>query len=123
MLFLSLFLAFGKRKAEMAKVGTKARATLNKYMAATVDKYLTIFAGAVIISYALYTLDPLVSARFGNRLVYSVVFVIYGVLRYMAELDRSGDYDDPTENLYKDRPLILACAAYSIYILMLARPL
>jgi len=120
MLFLSLFLALGKRKSELINSidsGTSSRKILSGYSGATIDKYITLLASAVIISYALYTLDASTLAKFGNRLIYSVVFVIYGIFRYMAQLDKSGDYDDPTDNLYGDNALIAVCVAFMAYIL------
>ena len=120
MMFISLFLALGKRKAEMANLGWETRKSLDSYSGTTIDKYLTILADAVIISYALYTLDSDTLARFGNRLIYSVVFVIYGMFRYMAELDKSSDYDDPTDNLYKDKVLIAVCVMYAVYVTLIA---
>jgi 4-hydroxybenzoate polyprenyltransferase len=120
MMFISLFLAFGKRKAEMANAGWETRKSLDSYSGTTIDRYLTILADAVIISYALYTLDSDTLARFGNRLVYSVVFVVYGIFRYMAELDKSSDYDDPTDNLYKDKVLIAVCVMYAGYVTLIA---
>ncbi|MCL2748723.1 MAG: UbiA prenyltransferase family protein [Alphaproteobacteria bacterium] len=119
-LFLSLFLAFGKRKAELAKQDRGTRKALDGYAIGTVEKYLVILAGAVIISYALYTLDANTIARFGNRLIYSVVFVMLGMFQYQAQLDKSGDFDDPTDNLYKDKILVAICATYAAYIMLIA---
>jgi 4-hydroxybenzoate polyprenyltransferase len=119
MLFLSLFLALGKRKSELIKLRDIARKSLSGYISTTLDKYLTILAAAVIISYSLYTLDPHTLEKFGNRLIYSVVFVVFGILRYMAELDKRNDYDDPTENIYKDKLLLAACAMFVGYVILL----
>ena len=117
MLFVSLFLAFGKRKSELSK---RTRRVLSGYKKETIDKYLTLLAGAVIVSYALYTLDPNTLLKFGNRLIYSVIFVVYGIFRYMAELDKSDSYDDPTDNLYKDKMLIATCVILVSYIVLIA---
>jgi 4-hydroxybenzoate polyprenyltransferase len=119
-LFISMFLALGKRKAELAKLGVATRRSLAGYKTAAIDQYITLFAAAVIISYSLYALDQDTVSRFGNALIYSVVFVIYGICRYMAELDGSANYDDPTDNLYRDKSLMLVCAAYAAYVIAAA---
>jgi hypothetical protein len=38
----------------------------------------------------------------------------------MSELDRTSDYDDPTENLYKDKALIATCGVYVLYVAIVA---
>ncbi|MDR1708819.1 MAG: UbiA prenyltransferase family protein, partial [Candidatus Accumulibacter sp.] len=120
-LFLSLFLAFCKRWSELKKHGASGtRKVLNGYSLVTLDRYIAILAGGVVVSYALYTQDAVTLARFGGRLVYSVVFVLYGLFRYMSELDRTSDYDDPTENLYKDKALIATCGVYVLYVAIVA---
>ncbi|MDR2778079.1 MAG: UbiA prenyltransferase family protein [Rickettsiales bacterium] len=119
-LFIALFLAFGKRKSELLKIGAVARKSLSGYSLETIDKYLVVLAGAIIISYAIFTLDATVSDKFGDHMIYSLVFVIYGIFRYMAELDRSEDYYDPTENLYRDKILLTVCVAFGVYVMLTA---
>ncbi|GHS88624.1 decaprenyl-phosphate phosphoribosyltransferase [Campylobacterota bacterium] len=120
MLFLSMFLAFGKRKSEILRISAVSRKSLEGYSVAIIDKYLSILCSAVIISYALYTMDANIIARFDtNRLIYSEIFIVYGMLRYLGELERSSDFDDPTDNLYRDKPLIAVGFLYAIYILLL----
>ena len=65
---LALFLALGKRRAELVLVGadrTPGRAVLEGYSLALVDQLLAAVAGATIVAYALYTRDRarLVRAR------------------------------------------------------------
>ena len=62
---LALFLALGKRRAELVLVGaerTPGRPVLEGYSLALVDQLLAAVAGATIVAYALYT-------RHGPRLV------------------------------------------------------
>lgn len=117
-LFLSLFLAFTKRKAELLSSGDRARAVLKMYSLEIINQYIVIAAALTILCYALYTLEPSTLARFDtNRLIYSVILVIYGMFRYIYVLDRPESSEDPTENLFKDKGLIGVCVLYVAYVL------
>ena len=117
-LFLALFLGFTKRKSELLKSGIHTRQVLAKYSEAMVNQYIIITATLTIMCYALYTLEPQTLNRFDtNRLIYSVIFVVYGMFRYIYILNSSSDADDPTENLFKDKGLMLACILFVVYVL------
>ena len=117
-LFLSLFLGFTKRKGELIRSGSEGRAVLEKYSLKVIDQYIIISATLTIMCYALYTLEPSTIARFStNRLIYSVIFVIYGMFRYVYILDKDESIEDPTDSLYKDKGLVGVCLLYVLYVL------
>ena len=119
-LFLSLFLGFTKRKMELLHCGSTARKVLQNYSNDMVNQYIIISIALTIMCYALYTLEPSTILHFGtNRLIYSVIFVIYGMFRYLYILDKHKDVEDPTENVLKDKGLIGACMLWAIYVLLL----
>lgn len=119
-LFLSLFLGFTKRKMELLHSGETTRKVLQNYSESMVNQYIVISIALTIMCYALYTLEPITIEHFGtNRLIYSVIFVIYGMFRYLYILDKRKDVEDPTENVLKDKGLIGACAVYAIYMMLL----
>ena len=70
-LFISLFLGFAKRRGELAVApvpeGGAGRKVLRLYSANFIDQLLTIVAAGTVISYALYTVAPGRSRRFGRR--------------------------------------------------------
>ena len=83
-----------------------------------VNQYIVISVALTIMCYALYTLEPSTIARFStNRLIYSVIFVIYGMFRYIYILDKDENVEDPTESLYRDKGLMGACILYVLYVL------
>lgn len=101
---LSLLLAFGKRRHELImhnESENSFREVLSRYNTKFLDTTLSIFATTAIVTYAIYTVD--IESR---KLLFTVPFAIYGVLRYMylVQTDTRGD---PTESLLKDRPLFL----------------
>src|SRR4051812_40597404 len=77
---LALFLALGKRRAELVLLREDAaahRPALGHYSVPLVDSWLTALSGAAIVSYALYTQSSRTVEHFGTtNLVYTVPFVI-----------------------------------------------
>ena len=73
------------------------------------DQFITISAGAAIVSYSLYTVAPETVALHGSRyLIYTVPFVVYGIFRYLFLLHRRGGGGDPAAELLRDKHLLVA---------------
>lgn len=114
--FLSLFLGFGKRRGEIVSMDQPAmhRGVLASYPVNLLDQIIVSTGTIAIISYALYTLDAGVTAKFGStRLYYTVIPVAYGVFRYMYLLLR-GEESNPTEVLMQDRGLLLTVVVWLV---------
>lgn len=117
-LFVSLFLGFTKRKVELLHSGVRTRKVLRKYSENMINQYISVSIALTIMCYALYTLETSTIERFGSsRLIYSVVFVIYGMFRYLYVLDKYENVEDPTENVLTDHGLIAVCCLYVAYVL------
>jgi 4-hydroxybenzoate polyprenyltransferase len=116
---LALFLAFSKRRQELLTLSDNAvehRKVLGQYSVAYLEHVNIILIGAVIVSYALYTVAPETVERFGtDTLIYGTVFVIYGMLRYLALINHPENGGNPSKMLLKDRPLLITVAAWSLY--------
>ena len=52
-------------------------------------------------------------------MIYSIVFVVFGMFWYVYILDKYNGSEDPTENLYKDKALLLTCCTFVGYVLLL----
>jgi 4-hydroxybenzoate polyprenyltransferase len=115
---LALFLALGKRRAELVLLGQEAtthRAALGSYSIPLVDSWLTALAGAAIVSYALYTQTPRTVEHFGTtNLLYTVPFVIYGLFRYQHQVVRRDAGGDPGTLLLHDKGLWVALLGWAI---------
>src|SRR5262249_36596066 len=115
-IFISLFLAACKRRGEIILVGDGANATravLANYSVGFVDQIINLSATATVLTYALYTLDPITIAKLGTRdLIFTLPFVIYGVLRYMHLVQHKGGGGSPTEALLRDRTMQLTVLGY-----------
>lgn len=104
--FLALFLILGKRRHELLTSGSQYRPVLKMYTPALLDGLLVMVTTAALVMYALYTMSERTIQNFGTEyLVYTIVFVVYGVFRayyLIYEKDKGGA---PTEMLLRDRPL------------------
>jgi 4-hydroxybenzoate polyprenyltransferase len=115
---LALFLALGKRRAELVLLGDDAanhRPALDDYSLPLVDSWLTAVSGAAIVSYALYTQSPRTVEHFGtSNLLYTVPFVIYALFRYQHHVVRLDAGGDPGTLLVQDRGLWIALLGWAV---------
>lgn len=119
-LTLALFMGFGKRWAELNAFLTGAcshRPVLKNYSLGLLNQFLGITAGAVILTYCLYTVDSsTVLLHHTSNLVYTVPFVIYGLARYLY-LIQIGKGGDPSKLVTKDLHIIAAVLLWLVSVL------
>jgi decaprenyl-phosphate phosphoribosyltransferase len=126
--FLALFLGFGKRENELrlpSETFLGHRSVLRDYSFELISQLNLVVLSVTLLCYALYTVAPETLARFHtDRLVYSVPFVAYGLMRYLYLLRNKAEGGSPTDLLLHDRPLaacILLWFGYCTVILYFAR--
>jgi 4-hydroxybenzoate polyprenyltransferase len=115
---LSLLLAIAKRRSEVVTLRhdrTLHRRVLEHYSVSWLDQASTLVASSTVVAYALYTVAPETQARFGSdRLIYTLPFIVYGILRYLF-LIRTGDSTgDPTMAVIADKLLLICIATWSL---------
>lgn len=104
-IFISLFLAVMKRRSEIVNVENNSltRKVLEDYTFEFIDQIAGITAAGVIICYALYTVSNRTISYFHTeRLVYTTLFVIFGIFRYMFLVYRKDFGENIIETLIKD---------------------
>jgi 4-hydroxybenzoate polyprenyltransferase len=111
-LFISLFLGFAKRRGELVQAQAAGAQTRRKvlllYRVDFIDQMLTIAAAGAVISYALYTVAPRTVEQFHTeRLIYTTVFVIYGVFRYLYLIHTTPTIENPTNAVTSDPTIIV----------------
>ena len=115
---LALFLALGKRRAELVLLKDDAafhRHALGGYSVPLLDSWLTALSGATIVSYAIYTQSPRTVEHFRTtNLVYTVPFVVYAMFRYQHHVVRLEGGGDPGSLLLRDRGLWAALLGWAI---------
>jgi 4-hydroxybenzoate polyprenyltransferase len=116
---LCLFLAFSKRRSEIAQLRENSepfRKTLAGYTPELLAHMLDVTSGLAIVCFLLYAMDKRTLDTFGsNNLVYTTPLVLYCVFRFSA-LIQTGKYSGPVQLILSDRPFqlglvlwILAC--------------
>ncbi len=100
-LFVALFLGFSKRKAETFHDVASQRAVLADYPPALLDSFMAVTMTATLITYSLFATSPEAQGQHGERLIYTVPFVIFGLLRYAYQVHR-GKGEDVARDLLRD---------------------
>lgn len=125
-ILLALFLALSKRRHELVILEEDAarhRPVLREYSSVLLDQMISVATSSTLIAYCLYTLSPETVLKFGtSRLVFTVPFVLYGILRYLYLVHQKEEGGSPESLLLKDKPLLvsivlwLATAMTVIYV-------
>jgi 4-hydroxybenzoate polyprenyltransferase len=108
-LMLALFLGLAKRRGEifhMKEEAVHTRKILSEYSLPYIDGLMATISGATILAYAIYTVSPETTMKYGtDQLVYTVPFVLYGIFRYQYLIHMRQMGEKPAEILLSDRPL------------------
>jgi 4-hydroxybenzoate polyprenyltransferase len=114
-LFVALFIALSKRKAELlaARDAAGSRPVLMKYSESTLTAFTGTSMAAAVISYAIYVQDILAESGGELRtLILTVPFVIIAIFRYHLLVEKEGLGEKPEEILLSDRPLQLSMLGF-----------
>ena len=119
MTLLSLFLGFGKRRAEIALLAQGAgshRKVLDGYTLPLLDQYIMIVSGTTIVSYSLYTFSaPNVPEN--HSMMLTIPFVVYAIFRYLYLVQVKHAGGAPEEILLSDRPFQIAMILWGAAVL------
>jgi decaprenyl-phosphate phosphoribosyltransferase len=118
-MFVALFLGFAKRKAETFHAPGTQRAVLAHYSPALLDTLMAATMTAALIAYSLFAISPESQARHGERLIYTVPLVVFGMLRYTYQVHR-GRGEDVARDLLRD-PWIVVTGAGWVGFFVLSR--
>jgi len=128
---VALFLASGKRRAELGLIGFKGetRKSLSKYSKPLLDSFVTMFGNAAWLSWALYTFFESPRAKLpvwlflaeisrtttvNKLLMITIPIVIFGIMRYQSLIfqDRS---EAPERVLLTDVGLLTSIALWLLF--------
>jgi len=114
-LFVALFIALSKRKAELlaARDAAGSRPVLMKYSESALTAFTGTSMAAAVISYSIYVQDILAESGGELRtLILTVPFVIIAIFRYHLLVEKEGLGEKPEEILLSDRPLQLSMLGF-----------
>lgn len=118
---LALVLAIGKRRGELinAQISGKTRKALDGYNVQFADIALSISVTLGIVSYLMFTVQPEVQERFGSKIFFTFIFVVFAFLRYLQQTLVYNKTESPTKIIYKDRYIQFTVAIWMITFLLL----
>lgn len=105
--FISLFLGFEKRRNELVKLSGKAgehRKILEDYSEDLLTQYSNISITCTLVCYAIYTF---VAYPANNYMMFTNIFVVYGLFRYKYLADKKGTGGSPTEAVLTDKTIMI----------------
>ena len=132
-IFLSLFLASGKRRSELGNTGTKTRAALTGYSKNLLNFYTTMFAVCTLVTYAMFTffeepivfdglihnflLDNFPKALGRKWYMITLLPVIFGIMRYGQVIFEMQEGERPERVVATDIPLLLAILLWGLMMI------
>ncbi len=119
MTLLSLYLAFGKRRAELALLTDGAsshRKVLQGYTIPLLDQYIMIVSATTVVAYSFYTFSaPNVPAN--HSMMLTIPFVVYAIFRYLYLVQVKQEGGEPEEILLTDRPFQAGMILWGLVVL------
>jgi len=118
---LSLFIGFGKRRAELvllSKDANQHRIVFDGYSIPFLNQLITIVSSTTIVSYSLYTFSA-PNLPENHTMMLTIPFVLYGIFRYLylIQIEQSGGA--PEELVLKDKPLQLSVLFFGLSVLII----
>lgn len=108
-IFLSLFLAFSKRRHELILLGDRAasqRDVLGHYSPPLLDQMMNVVTASTLVCYALWAVSDESEEKYGLALLYTVPMVLFGIFRYLYLTYQRTDERNPTEAILADAPFL-----------------
>lgn len=120
---LALFLAVGKRRQELVKLGddaVKTRPIFKHYNLPLLDDMLRLVTTSTFITYLIYTIET-ETIKFAdiNLSLLTVPFVLYGLFHYLYLIHTKGEGGAPDEVLMKNRSLQFAISLWGLLFILL----
>jgi 4-hydroxybenzoate polyprenyltransferase len=114
---LCLFLAFGKRRGEIALLQQDSesfRNTLTGYTPELLAHMIDVTSGLAVVCFLLYAMDDRTFQAFGNNhLVYTTPLVLYCIFRF-SSLIQTGKYLGPVQFILHDLPFQIGFVVWVI---------
>lgn len=133
---VALFLAAGKRKAELSILEAHARTRKFIYTHSQLDSYLAMFATSSWIAWALFTFFepspqvgvhlpffqdlPLTLGGIGKWLMLTIPIVIFAIMRYLwIVYGKTPEAETPERTLIRDKPLLASVLFWAFLVFVI----
>lgn len=119
---LSLYLGFGKRRAELSVLVNDSpqshRKVLSGYSIELVDQFITVVSASTIIAYSLYTFSAS-NLPDNHVMMFTIPFVLYGIFRYLYLIKMQNAGGEPEEILLRDRPIQATVLLWGLAVMVI----
>ena len=116
---LAFYMGFGKRRNEIMKSDKDTRKVLQYYNKDFLDKMMYVCLTLTIVFYSMWTVDPEVIANiYYNLLIWTVPIVMIILFQYSLIVEKDS-FGDPVDVLVGNKPLLLSCLFYVVFILII----
>jgi 4-hydroxybenzoate polyprenyltransferase len=115
----SLYIGFGKRRAELnlLALGASAhRKVFDGYTIPLLDQFITIVSGMTIVAYSFYTFSA-PNLPDNHTMMLTIPFVVYGIFRYLQLIQTGHAAGAPDEVALKDRPLQITVLLWGLAVI------
>lgn len=132
-IFLSLFIASGKRRSELVNTGRKSRQALEGYGRSLLNFYTTMFAVCALITYSMFTffeetirfqgiIHQFLLTNFPTALdrkwyMITIVPVIFGIMRYGQIIFEMQEGERPERTIATDLPLLFSVIVWGLMMI------
>lgn len=132
-IFLSLFIASGKRRSELFTNGRISRLALHGYGKSLLNFYITMFAVCTLVAYSMFTffeekvkfqglinqylLENYPTALDRKWYMLTIIPVIYGIMRYGQIIFEMQAGERPERVMATDIPLIFSVLTWGLMII------
>lgn len=108
--FISLYIILSKRRGELLnKKAKNSREVLKEYTVEYLTIAMVIMVTISIVSYMMYTLEPLVIDRFSTDKIYITSFIImFILLRHLQQTIVFNKTESPVEYFFRDKMNFIA---------------
>ncbi|WP_165061578.1 decaprenyl-phosphate phosphoribosyltransferase [Adlercreutzia sp. ZJ154] len=122
-LSLSVFLSLGKRRGEIERFGTSARASLMRYDKSFLDKNMYVYLGLGLVFYSLWTFQGMDVAYLGYSigqlaLVAGIPLAMFACMRYSFCIERTASDGDPIGVVLGDKPLLVLMILWVVVMII-----
>jgi 4-hydroxybenzoate polyprenyltransferase len=132
-IFLSLFIASGKRRSELVNSGRKSRQALEGYGRSLLSFYTTMFAVCALITYSMFTffeepirfqglihnflLENFPGALDRKWYMITIAPVIFGIMRYGQIIFEMQEGERPEKAIATDIPLLVSVLTWGLMMI------
>jgi 4-hydroxybenzoate polyprenyltransferase len=109
-IFSALLVIIGKRRSELSH--SNQRKVLKFYTPELLDSFLVISAALTLVSYGVYSVLGVKS----ELMVYSILFVLLGVFRYIYLIHTSAQAEYPEKIFVSDKTVLASLIGWGVFI-------